>query len=60
MNKALNIKIKVCVTKIKNYSKNDLFQETSHFIGISLKNEFDLKKKNMSDTCFTNITWITN
>lgn len=45
MSKALNIKIKVCVTKIKNYSKNDLFQETSHFMGISLKNDFDLKKK---------------
>lgn len=45
MSKALNIKIKVCVTKIKNYSKNDLFQETSHFMGISLKNEIDLKKK---------------
>lgn len=45
MSTALNIKIKICVTKVNNYSKNDLFQETSHFMGISLKNKFDLKKK---------------
>lgn len=45
MSTALNIKIKICVTKVNNYSKNDLFQETSHFMGISLKNEFDLKEK---------------